>query len=243
MDVNLSLPRLVIVPRALLIVDALGGHAPIATELRAAAREAVSTLVEDDNPEPVAIITGTPQANSASSTVATPSVAGTPGTPGSFKPFGVDCRVAAGTELPELLGRWLVEDALRARGRAISQASCACYESVSQALAAGATRALVLVDGAFGLGDDSPIGDVKQAHVTDALCRQIAGADAAAVSLEAACFPAPGDYAAEHWQQLAETEAGWVRDGARVVVKHVHYSGAPYGIGYHVASWRCEESL
>ena len=230
---NSRLPRLVIVPRALLIVEELGGFAPTATELRRHARETVATLWTDDEPgEPgaVAIITGRMQAKSPHQTSA----------PGSFSPYGVDVTVSGGTELPELLGRWLIEDYARrnSEGHTGRVIQATCFESIDEALAAGHTRLLVLVDGAFGLADDSPVGVIEGAAEVDALCSLIAGQDCSTVNVENIVFPAPGAYAAELWQQLSKAAESWTGSGM-TVVKRSYYDGAPYGIGYHVASWRC----
>ena len=221
---NSRLPRLVIVPRAPLIVEDLGGLAPIAAELRQCAREAVATLWSDDEqgaPGGVAIITGRAPGESSHET----------STPGSFRPYGVETTVSNGTELPELLGRWLIEDY-------DPMVQATCYESIAEALAAGHTCVLVLVDGAFGLADNSPVGAIAGAVEIDALCSKIAGQDAVVANVENIKFPAPGEYAAELWQQLNRATECWVGVGM-AVVKRVYYDGAPYGIGYHVASWLC----
>ena len=230
---NPRLPRLVIVPRALLIVEELGGFAPTALELRRHARETVATLWRDDEPgEPgaVAIITGGIQVKSPHQTSA----------PGSFSPYGVDVTVSGGTELPELLGRWLIEDYARrnSEGHTGRVIQATCFDSIAEALAAGHTRLLVLVDGAFGLADDSPVGVIEGAGEADALCSLIAGQDCSTVNVENIVFPAPGAYAAELWQQLSKAAESWMGSGM-TVVKRSYYDGAPYGIGYHVASWQC----
>lgn len=230
---NFRFPRLVIVPRALLIVEELGGSAPTATELRKCARQAVATLWAHDEPaEPgaVAIITGTlPEEPSHE-----------PNKPGSFRPYGVDVTVSGGTELPELLGRWLIEDYARRipAGHTGHILQSACFESIAEALGAGYTRLLVLVDGAFGLADESPVGAIEGAAEVDVLCSQIAGQECSTVNVENAEFPAPGEYAAELWLQLSKAAESWNGVGM-AVVKRVYYDGAPYGIGYHVASWLC----
>ncbi|OFO24917.1 hypothetical protein HMPREF3053_04230 [Corynebacterium sp. HMSC064E07] len=230
---NSRLPRLVIVPRALLIVEELGGFAAIATELRRQTRETVATLwtdVEPGDPGAVAIITGRMQAKSPHQNSA----------PGSFSTYGVDVTVSGGTELPELLGRWLIEDYARrnSEGHTGRVIQATCFESIDEALAAGHTRLLVLVDGAFGLADDSPVGVIEGAAEVDALCSQIAGQECSTVNVENAEFPAPGEYAAELWLQLSKAAESWNGVGM-AVVKRVYYDGAPYGIGYHVASWLC----
>lgn len=234
MDVNLPLPRLAVVPRALIIVEALGGRASIATALRDAARQAIATLFDGDGSggdgrSSVAIITGSlsPSGQPLQGAKAE----------GSFGPYGVNCTVSGGTDLPELLGRWLIEDYLENQDTALNAVDCRCFESVSQALVAGYERLLVVVDGPFGLGESSPIGNKSAAYPADALCSRLAGQDCAEVDMGSAEFPAPGEYAGELWQQLADAQAGWKNDGVDVV-KHVHYCGSPYGIGYHVASWR-----
>ena len=230
---NSRFPRLVIVPRALLIVEELGGSAPTATELRKCARQAVATLWAHDEPaEPgaVAIITGTlPEEPSHEANK-----------PGSFRPYGVDVTVSGVTELPELLGRWLIEDYARrnSEGHTGRVIQATCFESIDEALAAGYTRLLVLVDGAFGLADDSPVGVIEGAAEVDALCSLIAGQDCSSINVENIVFPAPGAYAAELWQQLSKAAESWKGSGL-TVVKRSYYDGAPYGIGYHVASWRC----
>ena len=229
---NSRLPRLVIVPRALLIVEELGGFAAIATELRRQTRETVATLWTDDEPGepgPVAIITGRMQAKSLDQN----------STPGSFSPYGVDVTVSGGTELPELLGRWLIEDYARrnSEGHTGRVIQATCFDSIAEALAAGHTRLLVLVDGAFGLADGSPVGVIEGAAEVDALCSLIAGQDCSTVNVESV-FPAPGAYAAELWQQLSKAAESWMGSGM-TVVKRSYYDGAPYGIGYHVASWQC----
>ena len=227
---NSCLPRLVIVPRALLIVEELGGFAPAASELRRHAREAVATLWGDGQPNAIAIITGR-----ISAEVPSPKR-----DPGSFRPFGVAATVAGGTSVPELIGRWLVEDHTRHMsntnvGNAVKVST---YESVDEALAAGYTSLLVLVDGAFGLTEDSPVGAIDGAESADMLCQVIAGQDSTAINVDDEIFPAPGEYAAELWHQLRVAADDWAEAGTGVV-KRAHYDGAPYGIGYHVASWRC----
>ncbi|MDO5029226.1 MAG: hypothetical protein Q4E11_01410 [Corynebacterium sp.] len=224
---NSRFPRLVIVPRALLIVDELGGTPAVAVALREAAREAVATLWGADGPGEVAIITGDiPAAEQYHDS-----------TPGSFRPYGADVRVAAGTALPELLGRWLIEDsAKRLFGDTVA---ATCYAHADDALRDGQSRLLVLVDGAFGLADNSPVGEIAGAAETDALCRTIAGHSCVSVDLVGTKFPAPGEYAAALWRELYEVAARWEKSDNVDVVKHVYYSHAPYGIGYHVASWQC----
>lgn len=224
---NSRFPRLAIVPRALLIVEELGGMAPVAAALRSAARNAVATLWGEDGPGEVAIITGEIPATEQHSD----------STPGSLRPYGADVHVTAGTTLPELLGRWLIEDgANRLFGHTVE---ATCYAHIADALHDGHTRLLVLVDGAFGLADNSPVGEIDGAADTDALCLSLAGQSSAAVDFQDVTFPAPGEYAAALWQELDKVATYWEKSERVDVVKYVHYSDAPYGIGYHVASWRC----
>lgn len=227
---NSRLTRLAIVPRALLIVDELGGPGPIAVALRRSARDAVATLWDDNEAGEIAIVTGEiPAAQQHGDSE-----------PGSLHPYGANVRVSAGTALPELLGRWLIEDSTRRIFGATVDATC--YTSVTSALADGQTRLLVLVDGAFGLAENSPVGEIDGAVETDAVCRSIAGQrceDCVTLELKDAHFPAPIEYAPALWRELYEVTENWEKSEHADVVKRVYFSDAPYGIGYHVASWRC----
>nr|WP_120492396.1 hypothetical protein [Corynebacterium lactis] len=217
--------RLAIVPRALVVVDAFGGVGTQALELRRACVEAVTSVCEGATD--VGLVVGERELRRSTA----------PGTAGTLLPFGVDIVVGGGSSLAELLGRWLIATVCGEPSPSVE-----VFATVSQARAAGLESLLVLADGAFGLSDSSPTGAIAGAEDSDRVCRRIAGgADALATAeVEDLSLPAPGEDCVALWRELAaiggNTAAG-SRGVGGGVVKRVYYGDAPFGIGYHVASW------
>lgn len=224
--------RLAIVPRALVTVDEFGGSAEPAVALRHTCLAAVRECTAERRRVGL-IITPSERALHVS-----------PQLEGSFRPWGVDVSVSAGASISELLGRWLVQRA--GEGSAESRDEVSTYCSIEEALCAGETALVVLIDGAFGLGEQSPTGAINGADELDEVCRRIAGDDIGIAESILAGFelPGPGADCSALWRELARLPrivAGNGRGDHVGVGKRLHYSASPYGIGYHVASWQVEQ--
>lgn len=224
--------RLAIVPRALVTVDEFGGAAEPAVALRRACLGAVRECAAGSRRVGL-VITPCERALRVS-----------PQLEGSFRPWGADLSVSAGASISELLGRWLLESVSERSTE--SRDEVIIYSSIEEALSAGETALVVLIDGAFGLGEQSPTGAINGADELDEICRRIAGDGVEIPESILAGFqlPDPGADCSTLWRELARLPriVAGNDGGAQVGVgKRLHYSASPYGIGYHVASWQVEK--
>ncbi|GGM62100.1 hypothetical protein GCM10012275_36190 [Longimycelium tulufanense] len=173
-----------------------------------------------------------------------------PATRGTFAGFGVDVRVALGAgtgpadpalPLPALVAGWL-------RGRAgadevrvelvrpdLPVADC---RRVGERLAAGPDPVglLVLGDGSARYPDLAPARPDERAPGFDAVVRDaLAEADTEALlGLDPGLAAELAVAGRAAWQVLA----GAVLADGRAWKGELYYSGAPFGVGYHVAAWQ-----
>lgn len=227
----------VVCPCAPLLVPELAtGPSPELEPLRTACVQAVAELPEAGAELIVVVGTG-PKAQ-----------VWTEGGVGSFRRYGVDLAVrlpagrASGPELsPALtLGAWLLEQA----GVTLPTHACAVPADTAR------ERLLDLGKGLSGLadrvgllvvGDGSACGSIKAPGYLDpraedydaAVARALETADPAALATLDPMLSA---------ELLAEGRAPWqVLAGAAIGARlggRLRYTGAPYGVGYFVASWR-----
>jgi hypothetical protein len=216
----------------LLVPRFAGGPAPELNDLRAACRAAVTLLV-GAAPDVFAIVGSGPE------TVDLP-----PGSRGTLAPWGVDVPVSLGAPgqkdkdwlpLSVAVGAWLLGVPPRpVRGQVVradlSAADCA---ALGRSLVAGPQRVALLV-----MGDGAAVDrERRQAPAAIAFDAAVAGALAAG---DGAALLAIDDRTAAGlectgrapWQVLAGA-AGV----ARPARPRLLYHGAPFGVGYLVASW------
>jgi hypothetical protein len=219
----------------LLVPSVAAGAAAETADLRTAALDAVRALAAV---EPDAIVV-----------VGTGSAAGTarPGETGTLAGYGVDLTVALGDgpapsepRLPLSLtvGAWLLREVGYtggAHGRVVAPSPAEGLAALGERIAAwpGRTALLVMGDGTATLSEKAPgyldpraadFDAVVAAAFRDADPDALLGLDAAlAAELMVAGLPA--------WQVLAGATRGAEWTATR------RYTGAPYGVAYHVVSW------
>jgi hypothetical protein len=177
------------------------------------------------------------------------------GVRGTFAGFGVDVPVsldarATGTPdpdlpLPALIAGWLREQAgaedvtVHLVPPDLSPADCRTY-GTRLASDPAVTGLLVLADGSLRHGDDAPARpDARAAGFEDDIRAALAAPDPAALlNLDPALAAELLVTGRPAWQILAAAALAaprpWRAD--------LRYSGAPYGVGYHVASWEPADS-
>jgi hypothetical protein len=211
------------------------GTAAETAGLRAAALDAVRALAATG---PDAIVV-----------VGTGSAAGTarPGETGSLAGYGVDLTVALGDgpepseprlPLSLTIGAWLLREAGYAggaHGRVVAPAPAADLAALGERIAAwpGRTALLVMGDGTARLSETAPgYLDPRAAAFDAVVAAAFRDADAdALLALDTGLASELMTAGLPAWQVLA----GAVRGGSwRAALR---YSGAPYGVAYHVASW------
>ncbi|GAB3503763.1 class III extradiol dioxygenase subunit B-like domain-containing protein [Amycolatopsis cihanbeyliensis] len=182
----------------------------------------------------------------ADPTVSTPTIV-EPGARGRFRGYGADVRVAlsdtaeddpAELPLPALIAGWLRE---RAAATAVQVRLLAPGTGVEDCVRAGAELAeldgelglLVLGDGSHRHGPRSPGGqDDRAAGFDEVAGRALGTADTATLlALDSESAAELGAQGRVPWQVLAA-----FADGFRWRTELL-YSGAPFGVGYHVATW------
>ncbi|HEY0486299.1 MAG TPA: hypothetical protein VGD72_08620 [Mycobacteriales bacterium] len=219
----------------LLVPVVAAGAAAETADLRAAALDAVRALAAT---EPDAIVV-----------LGTGAAAGTarPGETGSLAGYGVDLTVALGDgpapseprlPLSLTIGAWLLRESGYtggAHGRVVAPAPAAELAGLGERIAdwPGRTALLVMGDGTARLSEKAPgYLDPRAAGFDAAVVTALGAADAdALLGLDAALAAELMVAGLPVWQVLA----GAVRSGRwRATLR---YSGAPYGVAYHVASW------
>ena len=224
-------------PHPPLLVPALAGAAAAETaDLRAAALDAVRALLAT-GPEAVVVVGTGPAAGTAR-----------PGETGTLAGFGVDVTVALGDgpapseprlPLSLTLGAWLLREAGYdggAHGRVVTGSTpSAELASLGERIAAWPARTALLVmgDGTACLSEKAPgYLDPRAAPYDARVAAALAAADPGTL-LE--LDPALSDdllvAGRPAWQLLAGAARGGTWRGT------LRYSGAPYGVAYHVASW------
>ncbi len=177
---------------------------------------------------------------------------------GTFRGFGVDVRVglsegAAGDPDPEMPLAALVAGWLR--GRSAPAASARVRVLAADTPARDCVRLgaqlraefdaspvpqglLVVADGANTLTDKAPGAfDERSADLQTTLDRALAGGDPAALTaLDPELCAAVGLTGRAAWQVLSGVFGGEAGAGQPRKAESL-YSGAPYGVGYHVGMW------
>jgi hypothetical protein len=224
-------------PHPPLLVPAIAGAAAAETDdLRTAALDAVRALVATG---PDAIVV-----------VGTGAAAGTarPGETGTLAGYGVDLTVALGDgpqpseprlPLSLTLGAWLLREVGYtggAHGRVVTAAvPPAELAGLGERIAAfpGRTALLVMGDGTARLSEKAPgYLDPRAAAYDAQVGAALAGADAGALR---GLDPVLSDELLVAGRPAWQVLAGAAGDGAWHGT--LRYSGAPYGVAYHVASW------
>ncbi len=173
-----------------------------------------------------------------------------PGARGRFGGYGVDVRVAlsdvaeedpAELPLPALIAGWLreraaataVEVRLLAADAGAEDCARAGAELARLAEAEGELGLLVLGDGSHRHGPRSPGGqDDRAAGFDEVAARALGTADIATLlAIDPGLAAELGAQGRVPWQVLAA-----FAEGARWR-SELLYSGAPFGVGYHVATW------
>ncbi|MDS1112864.1 hypothetical protein RD149_03700 [Gordonia westfalica] len=170
---------------------------------------------------------------------------------GSFARFGVDVRVSLSDEtgprmsLSMLVGAWLHEWASLGPasacvvGRESTPDECAGIGAeLAARLGESAERIglLVVGDGSTALTPKAPGGGRRESAVAlnDAIVAAIGGADTAAL---AALRPEPCDAEGVGGRVAWQVAAAAVENCGSAVVAKTGYAGAPFGVGYIVATW------
>lgn len=233
-NLRLVITRVALVPHPpLLIPELAGSAAPETARLRDAAIAAASWLTEETKDWLAIGAWSSPSVHSGA-------------VDGSFKGFGVDVPVAltsdvaertASLPLPALVAGWL---------RSVAGADSVVVELVSDRLPAleclrigkalgsrGCSGVLILGDGCTTHGPKAPGGpDDRAADFDDAVAAALASADADALAgIDSALATALGAGGRAAWQ----VAAGII--GAGQWRGRLLYTGAPFGVGYHVAVW------
>jgi hypothetical protein len=220
----------------LLVPEIAAGAAAETEDLRTAALDAVRALTATA-PEAVVVVGTGPAEGTAR-----------PGETGTLAGYGVDLTVALGDgpapseprlPLSLTLGAWLLRQAGYAggaHGRVVSARTAPPeLAALGERIAAWPARTALLVmgDGTASLTEKAPgYLDPRAAAYDTAVAAALGAADAEALlgldpalsdELLAAGRPA--------WQVLAGAVRGAAWRGT------LRYSGAPYGVAYHVASW------
>lgn len=227
--------RVAVVPTPPLLVPELAaGAAGETAEVREACLAAVRA-VASEHPRWIAVGAG-PRAAEFS-----------PGTHGSFRGYGVDVPVALSAEsrnpeavlpLPALVAGWLRERAGASSVRvSLLDLSTPTADCVSFGKRLDTEEddlgLLILGDGSHRHGPRAPGGEDERAGAfDDAVAKALAEADVEALlSLDVTLSGELGAGGRVPWQVLAGL-AGSARWSAELL-----YSGAPFGVGYHVALW------
>jgi aromatic ring-opening dioxygenase LigB subunit len=220
----------------LLVPEVAAGAAAETADLRAAALAAVRDLAAAE-PDAVVVVGPGPAAGTAR-----------PGETGTLAGFGVELTVALGNGPPPgeprlplslTVGAWLLRAsgyAGSAHGRVVSAATpVRDLAELGERIAAWPARTALLVmgDGTGRLSERAPgYLDPRAAGFDAAVAAALAAADAAALlRLDPALADDLLAGGRPAWQVLAGAVRGtpW-----RATLR---YSGAPYGVAYHVASW------
>jgi hypothetical protein len=223
-------------PHPPLLVPAVAAGAETETaDLRTAALDAVRALAAT---EPEAIVV-----------VGTGSAAGTarPGETGSLAGYGVDVTVALGDgpapseprlPLSLTIGAWLLREVGYtggAHGRVVAPSPVEDLAALGERIAAwpGRTALLVMGDGTAALSEKAPgYLDPRAAPFDAEVTAALAAADSGALlALDAGLASDLMVAGLPAWQVLAGAVRGSAWRGT------MRYSGAPYGVAYHVASW------
>jgi hypothetical protein len=219
-----------------LVPEIAAGAAAETADLRTAALAAVQALV-DAGPEAVVVVGTGPAEGTAR-----------PGETGSLAGFGLDVTIALGDGPPPseprlplslTLGAWLLREVGytgAAHGRVVSAASSPDdLAALGERMAAwpGRTSMLVMGDGTACLSEKAPgYLDVRAAAFDAAVASALASADGdALLALDPALSAELLAAGRPAWQVLAGAARGRSWRGT------LRYSAAPYGVGYHVASW------
>ena len=224
-------------PHPPLLLPAVAGAAAAETaDLRTAALEAVRVLAATE-PDAVVVVGTGPAAGTAR-----------PGETGTLAGFGVELTVALGDgpapseprlPLSLTIGAWLLREAGYdggAHGRVVTGSTPpAELASLGERIAAwpGRTALLVMGDGTACLSEKAPgYLDPRAARYDAQVAAALAEADTGTLlGLDATLSDELLVAGRPAWQLLA----GAAREGTwRGTLR---YSGAPYGVAYHVASW------
>jgi hypothetical protein len=220
----------------LLVPEVAAGAAAETADLRAAALDAVRALIAA-GPETVVVVGAGPAAGTAR-----------PGETGTLAGYGVDLTVALGDgpapseprlPLSLTLGAWLLREAGYAggaHGRVVSAGTPTDeLAALGDRIAAWPARTglLVLGDGTARLSERAPgYLDPRAAGYDATVAAALGTADAEALL---GLDPALSDELLAAGRPAWQVLAGAVRGGGwRATLR---YSGAPYGVAYHVASW------
>ncbi|GAA4552429.1 hypothetical protein [Pseudonocardia xishanensis] len=164
------------------------------------------------------------------------------GATGTFRGYGRDVRVSLAPEsgtpdpelpLPLLVAGWMRPDGVRIRGELVAEEAPTedCLR-LGRALA-GSAGLLVVGDGAASRTEKAPGHlDERAEPFDDAVVKALENADATALAaLDPALARELWAVGRAPWQVLAGAAEG--RDWRGELL----YTGAPYGVAYHVAVW------
>jgi hypothetical protein len=235
-----SLVAAAVCPHPPLLVPQVGSGGSIVDEVRAAAIEAVRGLVAA-GPQLVGVVGAGPQTSSF-----------TPADSGSFRPFGVEmdvplgpraCGGRASLPLSLTVGAWLLGQAGwqgERQAAAVSDAATAgeaAQVGVQVGRLAEQVAVLCMGDGSARRTEQAPGWlDERAAPFDGAVARALSTADTAALlELDIALARDLLVAGRAAWQALAGAAAD--ADPAGGWRARISYDGAPFGVGYFVATW------
>lgn len=233
-NLGFVITRVAMVPHPpLLIPELAGSAAPETGRLRDAAIAAASWLTQETKDWLAVGAWSSPSVYSGA-------------VGGSFTGFGVDVSVAltsdvaaqtASLPLPALVAGWLRSaagaDSVDVELVSDRLPASECLRTGEALVSRGRTGVLILGDGSTMHGPKAPGGpDDRAAGFDDGVAAALASADADALAgIDAALATALGAGGRAAWQ-VAAGVIGAGRWRGRLL-----YTGAPFGVGYHIAVW------